>query len=331
MIKLTDLLKEIKVKKSGDHRDLFWANSLYEFFKNDQDIFKNSQIDNIIKQDIYKIVDLIWDSYAEYSQEYDIEEFNNGDITDYPKTKQDMFNPKKQTARSSDTEYFEVGEFLLPYILKHLKENGWEPVITDDWIDAEFSKDGKEVNIFDYIKPFEDQDTSPRENLYEKFVDYIEDNYDDLLNEIQVNPTAVRHLINLDIGGDNYSNQNKLIDFLGQYVTRPDIYKNENGIWEGILFNTYDEWINNWKPDEEEIESAPDQEEWDSIHNEMQDKYNYNYFVRNFTIGDEEDTRHEDDIHKGIQHFMDIYNVPNHIAIVMKKLVDEYLAPSLDY
>ena len=97
------------------------------------------------------------------------------------------------------------------------------------------------------------------------------------------------------------------------------------------MFNTYDEWINNWKPDEEEIESAPDQEEWDSIHNEMQDKYNYNYFVRNFTIGDEEDTRHEDDIHKGIQHFMDIYNVPNHIAIVMKKLVDEYLAPSLDY
>lgn len=179
MIKLTDLLKEIKVKKSGDHRDLFWANSLYEFFKNDQDIFKNSKIDIIIKQNIYKIVDLIWDRYVELYQNYDIEEFNNGDITDYPKTKQDIFNPDKQTGGLSDTEYFEVGEFLFPYILKHLKENGWEHTG-----DTDFSKDGREVDILRYVKPFDLQDTSPAENLYSNFIYYIEDNYDNLLNEI---------------------------------------------------------------------------------------------------------------------------------------------------
>ena len=116
-------------------------------------------------------------SWQNTYQEYEIEDYNNGYITDYPKTRDDLFNPNKQTGGSSDVEYFEASEFLFPYILKHLKENGWELNVDDDWIDAEFSKDGREVNIFDYIKPLEDQDTSPRENLYEKFVDYIEDNY----------------------------------------------------------------------------------------------------------------------------------------------------------
>jgi hypothetical protein len=151
-----------------------------------------------------------------------------------------------------------------------------------------------------------------------------------LTENYQIDETEIKHLIDLDIE-DNYSNQDKLIDFLSKYVTKPDIYQTNHGYWEDMLFDTYDKWVNTYQPDKERIESAPDQKEWDSIHNEMQDNYNYNYFVRNFSVGDEEDTRHEGDIHQDIQYFINKYDVSNDIAMIMKKLVDEYLAPSLGY
>jgi len=218
---IKEVLTEITVNQPGRNiKDSYWVNELYEFFKNDQDIFKNSKIDIIIKQNFYNIINLIWDNYTELYQNYDIEEFNNNEIKDYPKTKLDLLDPDKQTGYTLDTEYFTVSEFLFPYILKHLKQNGWEPVITDDWIDdAEFSKDGKEVNIFDYIKPFEDQDTDPRENLYEKFVDYIEDNYNKL-TEITVNQPDV------NIKNDNI----KYLPILNLKIGKYDISKNRRGI-----------------------------------------------------------------------------------------------------
>jgi hypothetical protein len=145
-----------------------------------------------------------------------------------------------------------------------------------------------------------------------------------------MNEIEIKHLIDLNIK-DNYSNQEKLIDFLSKYVTKPNIYQTNHGHWENMLFDTYNDWVNTYQPNEKDIESAPNQEEWDSIHNEMQDNYDYNYFVRNFSVGDEEDTRHEDDIHQDIQYFMNKYDVSNDIAMIMKKLVDEYLAPSLGY
>jgi hypothetical protein len=177
MMKLAGLT-EIKISTPGINIDnLFWTSELYKFFKNDQDIFKDSKIDTVIKQNLSKIIDDIWEDYTAIYQQYDIEDFNEGGISDYPKTKKDLLDPNKQTGGVQDAEYFMIGVFLFPYILKHLKQNGWEHAITDDWIDATFSKDGKEVDIFDYITPFEDQDTSPRESLYEKFIDYIEENY----------------------------------------------------------------------------------------------------------------------------------------------------------
>lgn len=177
MMELAGLL-EIRINKPTSAIDkFFWLPDLYNFFKNDQDIFKNSGIDSIIKINLNKIIDNIWDRYQDVYQEYEEEEYNDGDITDYPKTRDDLLDPNKHTGGVQDAEYFEASKFLFPYILKHLKENGWEQVNNDTWIDAGFSKDGKEVDIFDYIKPFAAQDTSPRENLYEKFVDYIEDNY----------------------------------------------------------------------------------------------------------------------------------------------------------
>lgn len=167
-------LTEIKINKPASSLDnLPWTSELYNFFKNDQDIFKNSGIDSIIKTNLNKIVDNIWEVYTINGwQENDIEDYNEGDITDYPKTRDDLLNPNKQNSSTSDVEYYTIGEFLFPYILKHLKENGWEH-IEDDF----FSKDGREAEIFYYIKPLESQDTSPRENLWENFLDYIEDNY----------------------------------------------------------------------------------------------------------------------------------------------------------
>jgi hypothetical protein len=166
-------LTEIKINKPTSLLDnLLWTPELYNFFKNDQDIFKNSGIDSIIKTNLHKIIDNIWEAYTNGWQENDIEEYNEGDITDYPKTRDDLLNPDKQTGSTSDVEYYIIGEFLFPYILKHLKENGWEH-IEDDF----FSKDGREAEIFYYIKPLESQDTSPRENLWERFLNYIEDNY----------------------------------------------------------------------------------------------------------------------------------------------------------
>ena len=147
----------------------------------------------------------------------------------------------------------------------------------------------------------------------------------ELKQKLNENESEVGDLMDLDII-NNYSNQEKLVDYLGQYVTRPDIYKTNPEYWENMLFNTYDEWMDSYGSDEE-IES--DQEEWDNIHNEMQDNYEYNYFVRNFAVGDDEDSRHEDDINQDIKYFINKYNIPNHVAMIMKKLVDEYLANAL--
>ena len=165
-------LTEIKVNQPNNFDNLFWTKELYDFFKNDQNIFKNSGINSIIRSNVNKILDDTWKRYLDIYQEYDIEDYNSGDLTDYPKTKTDLLNPDKQTGGSNDIEYFEISEFLFPYILKHLKQNGWEHVEGDV-----FSKDGREEEIFDYIEPFVDQDTDPRDALYERFVDYIEENY----------------------------------------------------------------------------------------------------------------------------------------------------------
>lgn len=156
---------------------------------------------------------------------------------------------------------------------------------------------------------------------------------EEIFNEIKVNQPMdpkTRDLLRLDIK-NNYRNQEKLIDFLGKYVTRSDIYESNFNHWENMLLYDYNFWINAYEPDQEEIESAPNQEEWNHIHDEIENKYEYNYFVRNFSVGDEEDTRHEDDINQNIEYFIDKYNVPEFIAKIMKKLVDEYLAPLLGF
>jgi hypothetical protein len=57
----------------------------------------------------------------------------------------------------------------------YLKKKDW------DWEeDTEFSKNGKTVDMFDYIKPFEEYDTSPKEMSWESFIEYLDDNWNNI-------------------------------------------------------------------------------------------------------------------------------------------------------
>lgn len=145
----------------------------YNFFKNDQDIFKGSRIDYAILVDQDEILNEIWESYVSWAQEMDEED---EDLNDYPKTKDDLLNPDKQTMNSVDTTYREIGMFLLPYIAEHLKKTGWEY----DGGDTYFSKNGENIDIFDYIKPLRSADTSVREGLAMNMEEWLEDNWDNI-------------------------------------------------------------------------------------------------------------------------------------------------------
>lgn len=134
-------------------------------------------------------------------------------------------------------------------------------------------------------------------------------------------------LFNLDI---SYENEEKLIAALAKQVDGYDIYENNHGLWENVLLYTYDDWIDMYEPDEEDLADVSiTPEEWNTLHNKMSNNFNFNYFVRNFSVGDGEQTRHEDDINKDIEYFRDTYDVDYDTARLMKKIVDDYLAPSM--
>lgn len=159
-------LNEIKVQGPTNH--FFWINDAIEFFRNDNDIFKGSKIDSIIRRNIPTILDGIWDRYDGSYLEYEAEEGEN-----YPKNKHELDNPNKYTLGVSDCEYQVLVKFLTPYISNWLKENGWEyDGETDDFI-----KDNRKVNMFDYIDTFANQDTDPRDAAYEDFYEYIDKNF----------------------------------------------------------------------------------------------------------------------------------------------------------
>ena len=84
-------LTEIKVSTPGANIDnLLWTSELYEFFKNDQDIFKDSKIDTVIRQNLNKIIDDIWEDYTAIYQQYDIEDFNEGGISYWKATQNNI-------------------------------------------------------------------------------------------------------------------------------------------------------------------------------------------------------------------------------------------------
>jgi hypothetical protein len=165
-----EFLKEIKVETPPNIEEFDWISELYNFFKNDQGIFKNSGIDSVIKNNLSDIVDMIWEKYSETKHgwmEGDIE-----DDEDYPETKRELAT--KKTSRTLDCEYYTVGEFLFPYILNWLKKNKWQYKGR-----GIFYKDNpdNDVLIFDEIEPFNITDADQADNLWDQFAYYMDYNY----------------------------------------------------------------------------------------------------------------------------------------------------------
>jgi hypothetical protein len=87
------------------------------------------------------------------------------------------------------------------------------------------------------------------------------------------------------------------------------------------LFYEYDEAVNKGFIKADEISK----EEFNNLHNKLNDNYDFNYFVRNWNVLDDEETRHEEDMNKDLEYFKTSYNVDDETADIMKKVVDKFL------
>jgi hypothetical protein len=121
--------------------------------------------------------------------------------------------------------------------------------------------------------------------------------------------------------GTDWALLRKYVEELSKNVVRPDLYKSNFNVWEMALFYDYDEAVNNNFIEADEISK----EEFNNLHNELDDNYNFNYFVRNWTVLDDEETRHEEDMNKDLEYFKTLYDVDDKTADIMKKLVDTFL------
>lgn len=118
--------------------------------------------------------------------------------------------------------------------------------------------------------------------------------------------------------------EQEALEFLGEYVPYPELYKNDYATWELAMFETYNDILEN----KLDYDTKLTPQEFDKVHNALADD-DYAYFVRNFTTGDGEDERHEDDIDQSLGYFEDRYNVNTEQAMAMKFLVDDILKPSI--
>lgn len=173
MIKLTQLLKEMEITPPSTVLKNDFVKNAYNFFKNDQDTFKNSGIENIILKNQSKILDAVWDYYSSFRQEYDKEDKEEYNIN-YPSNKSELLNPNMQTMNVNDSWYLMSNKFLLPYIVDHLKKTGWE--YTGEYY-PEVKKNNKTVDIFNYMGDAIEYDTDLRDLLYEEFAAYFDENF----------------------------------------------------------------------------------------------------------------------------------------------------------
>ena len=172
-------LKEYKVNKPNQYDD--HTKELIEFFKKDT-LFKG--FDKILINNYSKILDNTWKLYNDVYKEFDIDHTDKN----IPQNKNELLT--QSTNYTSDPFYREVNKFLFPYITIQLKKNGWEWETNSDV----FSKDGKDIEIFEYIKPFSDYDTDPRDGSGYEFEEYLDDNWSNIpLNEYKINkPTTYK-------------------------------------------------------------------------------------------------------------------------------------------
>jgi hypothetical protein len=249
---------------------------------------------------------------------------NPGDLSN-------LTNLKRVLDKIPNEKYFPIikddEEYYIPYddtqwddIASNIVDDLYDPIF-DDYIKG---KPGiEEDNYWDWIdneREKNDDEQGPLERLViDKIWDILNDykNQQKNLDEIKVNDAG--KLPN-DLDG--------LLNILSNYVDGSEIYKNNFRDWEEALFSTYDDWVNIYGPDDSRVAAVKlSPQEWDKLHDEIEHNYDFNYFVRNFRVGDEEETRHEDDIDQDLEYFQDKYNVNKYVALVMKKIVDEHLAP----
>jgi len=119
--------------------------------------------------------------------------------------------------------------------------------------------------------------------------------------------------------------EQEALDFLGEYVPYPELYKNDYGTWETAMFNSYDDIVEDDVVDED---ISLTKQEYEAVHNALENN-DYAYFVRNFTAGDDEESRHENEIDQSLEYFQDTYDVGIEQAAAMKFLVDDVLKPNL--
>lgn len=140
----------------------------YDFFKNDNDVFKNSNLDKKILSSTDMILDTVWKEYVSRGWQQE-DKRQNPDIilTD----KFDLLNSDKYTYNVDDAWYIGLNEFLMPYISKHLIDTGWKSIESE----SEFlEKDNRKVDMFEYMESFTHNDTDIREWVYEYFVKAID-------------------------------------------------------------------------------------------------------------------------------------------------------------
>lgn len=129
--------------------------------------------------------------------------------------------------------------------------------------------------------------------------------------------SELKQLIKEEIRKVLKENRTPGLDELSKYVSRPDMYKSDFNVWEEALFYDYDKAMSN-----QFVGINMPKEEFNKLHNELQNRYNFNYFVRNWTVLDDEESRHEDEKGKDVGYFKDKYMVNDKIANIMKKIVD---------
>ena len=113
------------------------------------------------------------------------------------------------------------------------------------------------------------------------------------------------------------------VNMLSKQVVRPDLFKNNFDIWEPALFYDYNEALKFQSIKTSNIS----EEEFNKLHNELNSESNYpfNYFVRNWFVQDDEETRHEEDKNQDLDYFKTTYKVDDKTASIMKKIVDMFL------
>jgi len=119
----------------------------------------------------------------------------------------------------------------------------------------------------------------------------------------------------------SYEEKEKLMSYLVDRVTEPILYKEDYNLWEVIVLDyTYEEY-----KETREGEEIISQDKFDSLKSKFQgipqEQGNFDYFIRNFTTSDGEEEHHAGEENKSVNQFMITYGQPEHIAAVMRALV----------